>query len=103
MCPDFPQKWQTHTSLSCVLPLGGLGALGLDSWRSTLIFLGGVTSTDFASLTEVLEEEEGTEFVEWDAGIETLSTKPKPVCQRETFEHLGSDQVWSLQTNQFVL
>ena len=44
MCPDFPQKWQTHAGLSCNLPLGGLGVLGLDSWRSTLIFLGGVTS-----------------------------------------------------------
>ena len=87
MCPNFPQKWQTHVALSCVLPLGGLGALGLDSWRSTLIFLGGVTSTNLASLTEGLtaplirglEEEEGTKFVKWGAGTEMLSAKPKLV------------------------
>ena len=87
MCPDFPQKWQTHAGLSCVLPLGGLGALGLDSWRSTLIFLGGVTSTDLAllikdlttSLIGGLEEEEGTKFMELGADTEMLSIKPKPV------------------------
>ena len=93
MCPDFPQKWQTHVGLSYVLPLGGLGALSLDSWRSTLIFLGGVTSTDLASLTESLtisltgglEEEEGTKFVEWGAGTKMLSTKPKPVLSEGDF------------------
>ena len=82
MCPNFPQKWQTHVGLSCVLPLGGLGALGLDSWRSTLIFLGGVTSTNLGSLIEGLEEEKGTKFVEWGAGTEMLSTKPKPVLSK---------------------
>ena len=93
MCPDFPQKWQIHAGLSCVLPLEGLGALGLDSWRSTLIFQGGVTSIGLALLTEGLtasltrgsEEEEGTKFVEWGADTEMLSIKPKPVLSEGDF------------------
>ena len=92
ICPEFPQKWQTHAGLSCNLQLGGIGTLGLDSWRSTLIFLGGVTSTDLASLTEGLttsltkgSKEEGTKFVEWGAGTEMLSTKPKPVLSKGDF------------------
>ena len=87
MCLDFPQKWQIHLGLSCVLPLEGLGGLGLDLWRSTLIFLGvgGVTSTDLVSLTRVLEEEEGTKFVEWGADTEMLSTKPKLVLLEGNF------------------
>ena len=42
MCLVFPQKWQTHKGLSCFLSLGMVGFLGLDSLRSTLVFLGGV-------------------------------------------------------------
>ena len=64
MCPDFPQKWQTHAVLSCNLTLRGLGVIGLDFLRSTLIFLGGVTSASLTiSLTGGSEEE--TKFVEW--------------------------------------
>ena len=100
MCPDFPQKWQTHAVFSCVLPLGGLGALSLESWRSTLIFLVSVTSTDLASLIEGLttsltegsEKEEGTKFVEWDAGTEMFSTKPKLVFSEGDFWTLS---MWS--------
>ena len=93
MCLDFPQKWQIHPGLSCVLPLEGLEGLGLDLWRSTLIFLGGVTYIDLASLTVGLmasltkgsEEEEGTKFVEWGADTEMLSTKPKLVFLEGNF------------------
>ena len=83
MCPDFPQKWQTHAGLSCVLSLDKVDFLDLDSFRSTLIFLddetsmglttsliGGLTVSLTISLTEGLEEEDkGTNFVEWGADI----------------------------------
>ena len=46
MCPDFLQKWQTHTGLSCVFSLDKVGFLDLDSFRSTLIFLDDETSMD---------------------------------------------------------
>ena len=84
MCPDFTQKWQIHAGLSCVLPLGGLRALGLDLWRSTLIFLGGVTSIGLALLIEGLEEE-GTKFVKWGVNTDMLSIKPKPVLSVGNF------------------
>ena len=83
MCLDCPQKWQTQASIACNLSLESVDSLGLDSFRSTLIFLGGVTSTGLtASLTTSLtggsEEEEGTKFVEWGVDTEMLSTKPNP-------------------------
>ena len=65
--------------------------LGLDSFRSTLIFLDGETSMGLTtsliggltfsltnSLIEGSEEDEGTKCVEWGADIEMLSTKPIP-------------------------
>ena len=77
ICPVFLQKWQTHKGLSCNLSLGRLGFLGLDSLRSTLIFLrGGVTFTSLTiSLLEGSKKE--TKFVEWVSDIEMLSTKPR--------------------------
>ena len=64
-------------------------SLGLDSFRSTLIFLDGETSMGLTtsltrgltvsltiSLTEGSKEDEGTKFVEWGADMEMLSTKP---------------------------
>ena len=84
MCPDFPQKWQTHAGLSCTLSLGGLGVLGLESLRSTLIFLGGVTSASLTiSLMGGLEEE--TNFMEWFLEIVILSLKPRPVLSKGDF------------------
>ena len=66
-------------------------SLGLDSFKSTLIFLdgetsmglttsltGGLTVSLTTSLTEGLEEDEGTKFVELGVETETLSTKPNP-------------------------
>ena len=91
MCLDFPQKWQTHAGLSCNLPLGGLGVLGLGSGRSTLIFLRGVTSIGLTiSLTK--GSEEGTKFVECVSGTKMLSTKPKPVFSKGDFWTLS---MWS--------
>ena len=87
MCPDFPQKWQTHAGLSCVLSLDRVGFLGLDYFRSTLIFLDDETSMGLTTLltgglkvslkillTEGSEEDEGKNFVEWGADTEMLST-----------------------------
>ena len=92
MCPIFQQKWQTYKGLSCSLSLGMVGFLDLKSLRSTLVFLGGVTSTSLKiSLTEGSEEE--TKFVEWVLDTEMLLTKPKPVLSTETFEHSTCDQV----------
>ena len=83
MCPDFPQKWQTHTGLSCDLSLERVDYLGLDSLRSTLIFLGGVTSKGLTtslttSLTRGSEEDKRTKIVELGANTLMLSTKPNP-------------------------
>ena len=88
MCPVLPQKWQTYAGLSCVLSLDRVGFLGLDSFRSTLIFLDDEPSNGLAtlltegliisltiSLTEGLEEgDERTNLVEWGADTEMLST-----------------------------
>ena len=64
VCPAFPQKWKIHKGLSCFLPLGKLGLLGLDSFRPTLIFLGARTPS-FGFSTSILDGlEEGTKFVE---------------------------------------
>ena len=85
MCPNFPQKWHTQTGLTCILSLERVDSLGLDSFRSTIIFLDGETSIGLTtsltggltvSLTEGLEEDEGTKCVEWGADTEMLSTKP---------------------------
>ena len=94
MCSDFPQKWQTHAGLSYNLPLEGLGVLGLDSWRSTLIFLRGETST---SLTTSLTggSDEGTKLVEWFSGTEMFSTKPRPVLSMGDF--------WTLRDRKSVV
>ena len=75
------------------MSLERVDTLGLDYFRSTLIFLddetsmglttsltGGLTVSLTSSLTEGLEEDEGTKCVEWGADI-------------ETFEHLTVDQV----------
>ena len=80
MCPDFPQKLQTQAGLRCILSLERVDSLGLDSFRSTLIFLDGETSMGLTtsltwgltvslttSFTEGSEEDEGTKFVEWEA------------------------------------
>ena len=77
----------THVGLSCDLSLDRVGFLGLDFFRSILIFLDGETSTGLStsligglivlltiSLIEGLEEDEGTKFVEWGADTEMLST-----------------------------
>ena len=91
MCLDFPQKRQTHAGLSCNLSLEKVEFLGLDSLRSTLIFLGGVTYIGLTtSLTRGSEEE--TKFVEWVLGTEVLSTKPKPVLSKGDFWILS---MWS--------
>ena len=72
MCLVFPQKWQTHKGLSCFVSLGMVGFLGLDSLRSTLVFLGGVTSTGLTiSLTRGSKEE--TKFMEWVLDTEETS------------------------------
>ena len=91
MCPDFPQKWHTQAGLPCILSLERIDSLGLDSFRSTLIFLDGETSMGLTtsltgglivslttSLTEGSEENEGTKCVEWGTDTEMLSTKPNP-------------------------
>ena len=91
MCLDFPQKWQTHAGLTCILSLERLDSLSLDSFRSTLIFLDGVTSMGLTtsliggltvslttSLIEDSEEDEGIKYVEWGADTEMLLTKPNP-------------------------
>ena len=91
MCLDFPQKWQTQAGLPCILSLGKVESLGLNSFKSTLIFLDGETSTGLTtsltgglivslttSLIEGSEEDERTKFVEWGADTEMLLTKPNP-------------------------
>ena len=73
------------------LSLEKVDSLGLDSFRSFLIFLdgetsmglttsliGGLTVSLTTSLTEGSEEDERTKFVEWGADTEMLSTKPNP-------------------------
>ena len=73
MCPDFPQKWHTQAGLPCTLSLERVDTLGLDSFRSTIIFLDDETSMGLTtsltggltiSLTEGSEENEGTKCVE---------------------------------------
>ena len=89
MCLDFPQKCQTQAGLPCILSLEMVDSLGLDSFKSTLIFLDGETSMGLTtsltrgltvsltiSLTEGSKEDEGTKFMEWGADTEMLSTKP---------------------------
>ena len=88
MCPDFPQKWQTQAGLSCVLSLERVVFLVLDTLRSTLIFLRGVTSKGLTtSLTGGLEEDEGTKIVELGANTLMLSIKPNLVLSEGDFEH----------------
>ena len=87
---DFPQKWQTHAGLSCDLSLERVGCLGLDSFRSTLIFLGGVASKGLTtslttSLTGGSEEDEGTKIVELGADTLMFSTKPNPILLEGDF------------------
>ena len=86
MCPDFPQKWQTHAGLSCDLSLERVGCLGLDSFSSTLIFLGGVTSKGLTtSLIGGSKEDEGTKIVELGADTLMISTKPNLVLSEGDF------------------
>ena len=80
----------THQAgLPYILSLERVDTLGLDSFKSTLIFLddetsmglitsliGGLTVSLTTSLTEGSEEDEGTKCVEWEADTEMLSTKP---------------------------
>ena len=73
------------------LSLERVDTLGLDSFRSTLIFLDSETSIDLTTLltrdltvslttllTDGSEEDEGTKCVEWGVDTEMLSTKPIP-------------------------
>ena len=73
-------------------------SLGLDSFRSTLIFLngktfmglttlliGGLIVSPTTSLIEGSEEDEGTQFVEWGVDTEMLSTKPNPDFSKGDF------------------
>ena len=84
MCLVFPQKRQTHKGLSCSLSLGIVGFLGIDSLRSTLVFLGGVTSIGLIiSLLGGSEEE--TKFVEWVLDTNMLSAKPRPILSKGDF------------------
>ena len=88
MCPDFPQKWQTHAGLSCDLSLERVGYLCLDSFRLTLIFLDGETSMELTTLLTggltvsliilLTKGSEEDDFVEWGVDTEMLSTKPNP-------------------------
>ena len=50
MCLDFPQKWHTQAGLPCILSLERVDTLGLDSFRSILIFLDGETSMGLTTL-----------------------------------------------------
>ena len=60
--------------------------LGLNCFRSTLIFLRGVTSKGLTtSLTGGSEEDEGTKIVELGADTLMLSTKPYPVLLEGDF------------------
>ena len=93
MCPNFPQKWQTQAGLPCILSLEKVDSLGLDSFKSTLIFLDGETSMGLTtSLTEGSEEDERTKFVEWGADTEMLSIKPNPDLSEGDFWTLS---IWS--------
>ena len=51
----------------------------------TTSLTGGLTTSLTTSLTGGSKEEEGTKFVEWDAGTEMLSTKPKPILSKGDF------------------
>ena len=106
MCLDFPKKWQTQAGLPCILSLERVDSLGLDFFRSTLIFLDGETSMDLTtsltggltvslttSLTEGLEEDEGTKFVEWEQTWRCFQQNLIQICQNEAFEHSAFDQV----------
>ena len=106
MCPDFPQKWHTQVGLPCILSLERVDFLGLDSFRSTLIFLDGETFIGLTtsltwgltvslktSLTEGSEEDEGTKCVEWGADTEMHSTKPIPDLSEGDFKHPVVDQI----------
>ena len=60
--------------------------LGLDSFSSTLIFLGGVTSKGLTtSLTRGSEEDEGTKIVELGVDTLMLSTNPNLVLSEGDF------------------
>ena len=82
---------QTQVGLPYILSLEWVDSLGLDSFRSTIIFIdsetsiglttsltGGLTVSLTTSLTEGSKEDEGTKFVEWRVDAEMLSTKPNP-------------------------
>ena len=67
------------------LTLGRVGFLGLDSLRSTIIFLGGCVTSIGLTISLLGGSEEETKFVEWVSDIEMLSTKPRPVLSKEDF------------------
>ena len=73
------------------MSLERVDSLGLDSFKSTLIFLdgetymglttsltGGLIVSLTTSLTDGSKEDEGTKFLEWGVDSEMLSTKPNP-------------------------
>ena len=68
------------------MSLERVDCLGLDSLRSTLIFLGGVTSKGLTtSLIGGSEEDEGTKIMELGADTLVLSTKSNPVLSEGDF------------------
>ena len=88
------------------MSLERIDSLGLDSFRSTLIFLdgetsmglttsltGGLTVSLTTSFAKGLEEDEGTKFVEWGVDKEMLSTKPNPDLRRRLLNNVKTENM----------